>query len=272
MAFKVILLPTFLSYCSNSILVFVQFVLLVASLACASAGYVPSDPHSHLSYAPATSYSTITKHAVPALTKTIVQEPQLYHGNGYGYGYAQAAPSVVVSKPLAISSPLPVSYGAAHGIYQAPALVKNVEYSKPLSYAPVAKTIIAEPAYGKALLAEPVYAKTIVQEPIYNKQVYGQPIYGGKTLIAEPVYGKTLVAEPVYGKTIIAEPTYAKTIVSEPIYNKNVYAEPIYGAKTLIAEPVYGKSIIAQPAPIYGEKVLSYAPKLAYGGISAHGW
>ncbi|XP_049543649.1 uncharacterized protein LOC125956122 [Anopheles darlingi] len=237
-----------------------KFVLMVASLAYASAGYIPSDPHAHLSYAPATSYSTVTKHGVPALTKTIVQEPQLYHG--YGHGYAQAAPSVVVSKPLAISSPLPVSYGAAHGLYQAPALVNNIEYSKPLSYAPVAKTIIAEPAYGKALIAEPVYAKTIVSEPIYNKQVYGQPIYGEKTLIAEPVYGKTLIAEP----------TYAKTIVSKPIYNKNVYAEPIYGAKTLIAEPVYGKSIIAQPAPIYGEKVLSYAPKLAYGGISAHGW
>ncbi|XP_049543646.1 uncharacterized protein LOC125956121 isoform X2 [Anopheles darlingi] len=237
-----------------------KFVLLVASLACASAGYIPSDPHLHLSYAPATSYSTVTKHGVPAVTKTIVQEPQLYHG--YGHGYAHAAPSVVVSKPLAISSPLPVSYGAAHGIYQAPALVNNIEYSKPLSYAPVAKTILAEPAYGKALIAEPVYAKTIVSEPIYNKQVYGQPIYGEKTLIAEPVYGKTLIAEP----------TYAKTIVSEPIYNKNVYAEPIYGAKTLIAEPVYGKSIIAQPAPIYGEKVLSYAPKLAYDGISAHGW
>uniref|UniRef100_A0A182U1M6 Uncharacterized protein n=1 Tax=Anopheles melas TaxID=34690 RepID=A0A182U1M6_9DIPT len=61
------------------------------------------------------------------------------------------------------------------------------------------------------------------------------------------------------------------TIVSEPIYTKNVFAEPIYPAKTLIAEPVYGKSILAQPAPIYGGKVQSYGPQVAYGGYGAHG-
>ncbi|XP_035901606.1 adhesive plaque matrix protein-like [Anopheles stephensi] len=210
-----------------------KFYLIVASLACVSAGYIPND---HLSYAPALSYSNVIKHQAPVLSKTILQEPQLYHG------YAQAAPSIVVSKPLALTNPLPtLSYAAPHSLYQAPALVKNIEYSKPLSYGPIAKTIIAEPTYGK-------------------------------TIIAEPTYGKTIIAEPSYGKTIIAEPTYAKTIVSEPIYTKNVYAEPIYSAKPLIAEPVYGKSIIAQPAPIYGGKVLSYAPNLAYGGISAHGW
>ncbi|XP_035901598.1 adhesive plaque matrix protein-like isoform X2 [Anopheles stephensi] len=200
-----------------------KFVLIVASLACVSAGYIPND---HLSYAPAVSYSNVIKHQAPVLSKTILQEPQLYHG------YAQAAPSIVVSKPLALTNPLPtLSYAAPHSLYQAPALVKNIEYSKPLSYGPIAKTIIAEPTYGK-----------------------------------------TIIAEPTYGKTIIAEPTYAKTIVSEPIYTKNVYAEPIYPAKPLIAEPVYGKSIIAEPAPIYGGKVLSYAPNLAYGGISAHDW
>ncbi|EDO64438.1 AGAP010906-PA [Anopheles gambiae str. PEST] len=193
-----------------------KFVLIVASLACVSAGYIPSD-HSHLSYgvAPAVSYSNVIKNVapVPVLSKTILPEPQLYHG------YAQTVPSVVVSKPLALTNPLPVSYAAPHSLYQAPAL----EYTKPLSYGPYAKTVIA---------AEPTYAKTV----------------------------------------IAAEPTYAKTIVSEPIYTKNVFAEPIYPAKTLIAEPVYGKSILAQPAPIYGGKVLSYVPQVAYGGYGAHGW
>ncbi|XP_001688248.2 cuticle protein-like [Anopheles gambiae] len=193
-----------------------KFVLIVASLACVSAGYIPSD-HSHLSYgvAPAVSYSNVIKNVapVPVLSKTILPEPQLYHG------YAQTAPSVVVSKPLALTNPLPVSYAAPHSLYQAPAL----EYTKPLSYGPYAKTVIA---------AEPTYAKTV----------------------------------------IAAEPTYAKTIVSEPIYTKNVFAEPIYPAKTLIAEPVYGKSILAQSAPIYGGKVLSYGPQVAYGGYGAHGW
>ena len=139
------------------------------------------------------SYSNVIKNVapVPVLSKTILPEPQLYHG------YAQTAPSVVVSKPLALTNPLPVSYAAPHSLYQAPAL----EYTKPLSYGP-----------------------------------------------------------------------YAKTIVSEPIYTKNVFAEPIYPAKTLIAEPVYGKSILAQPAPIYGGKVLSYGPQVAYGGYGAHGW
>ncbi|XP_041784602.1 uncharacterized protein LOC121600240 [Anopheles merus] len=193
-----------------------KFVLIVASLACVSAGYIPSD-HSHLSYgvAPAVSYSNVIKNVapVPVLSKTILPEPQLYQG------YAQTAPSVVVSKPLALTNPLPVSYTAPHSLYQAPAL----EYTKPLSYGPYAKTVIA---------AEPTYAKTV----------------------------------------IAAEPAYAKTIVSEPIYTKNVFAEPIYPAKALIAEPVYGKSILAQPAPIYGGKVLSYGPQLAYGGYGAHGW
>ncbi|XP_041784603.1 cuticle protein-like isoform X3 [Anopheles merus] len=193
-----------------------KFVLIVASLACVSAGYIPSD-HSHLSYgvAPAVSYSNVIKNVapVPVLSKTILPEPQLYHG------YAQIAPSVVVRKPLALTNPLPVSYAVPHSVYQAPAL----EYTKPLSYGPYAKTVIA---------AEPTYAKTV----------------------------------------IAAEPAYAKTIVSEPIYTKNVFAEPIYPAKTLIAEPVYGKSILAQPAPIYGGKVLSYGPQVAYGGYGAHGW
>uniref|UniRef100_A0AAG5DRD6 Uncharacterized protein n=1 Tax=Anopheles atroparvus TaxID=41427 RepID=A0AAG5DRD6_ANOAO len=196
-----------------------KFVLLVASLACASAGYIPTD-NSHLSYAPALSY----KNVAPVLSKTIVQEPQLYHG------YTPAAPSVVVSKPLALTETLPVSYSAPHSLYQAPAFVKNLEYApKPLSYAPYTKTFFGEPSYAK-------------------------------TIIAEPSYGKTIVAEPSYGKTIIAEPTYGKTFVSEPFYTKNVYAEPIYPAKTLIAEPVYGKNILAQSTPIYGGKVLSYAP------------
>uniref|UniRef100_A0A1S4H590 Uncharacterized protein n=1 Tax=Anopheles gambiae TaxID=7165 RepID=A0A1S4H590_ANOGA len=226
-----------------------KFVLIVASLACVSAGYIPSD-HSHLSYgvAPAVSYSNVIKNVapVPVLSKTILPEPQLYHG------YAQTAPSVVVSKPLALTNPLPVSYAAPHSLYQAPAL----EYTKPLSYGPYAKTVIAaEPTYAKTLIAaEPTYAKTVIA--------------------AEPAYAKTVIsAEPTYAKTVIAaEPTYAKTIVSGPIYTKNVFAKPIYPAKTLIAEPVYGKSILAQPAPIYGGKVLSYGPQVAYGGYGAHGW
>ncbi|XP_049294244.1 adhesive plaque matrix protein-like [Anopheles funestus] len=213
-----------------------KFVLIVASLACVSAGYIPNDA-SHLSYAPAAvRYSNVVKHVAPVVSKTILQEPQLYHG------YAQAAPSIVLSKPLALTNPLPtLSYAAPQALYQAPALVKNIEYSKPLSYGPIAKTVIAEPAFTK-------------------------------TIIAEPTYAKTIISEPTYAKTIVSEPTYAKTIVSEPIYTNNVFAEPIYPAKALIAEPVYGKSIIAQPAPFYGGKVLSYGQNLAYGDISAHGW
>ncbi|KFB47286.1 AGAP010904-PA-like protein [Anopheles sinensis] len=239
-----------------------KFVLLVASIACARAGYIPKDH----SYSSSLSYSTIHKNVAPVVSKTIIQEPQLYHG------YAQGAPSVVVSKPLALTEALPVSYSAPQSIYQAPAYVKNFEYApKPLSYAPIGKTIIAEPSYGKTIIAEPTYGKTIIAEPSYGKTIIAEPSYG-KTIIAEPSYGKTIIAEPSYGKTIIAEPAYAKTIVSEPIYTKNVYAEPIYQSKSLIAEPVYGKSILAQSAPIYGGKVLSYAPNVAYGGIASHGW
>ncbi|XP_052891257.1 adhesive plaque matrix protein-like [Anopheles moucheti] len=232
-----------------------KFVLIVASLACVSAGYIPSDA-SHLSYAPsAVSYSNIVKHGAPVVSKTILPEPQLYHG------YAQAAPSIVISKPLALTNPLPtLGYAAPHSLYQAPALVKNIEYSKPLSYGPIAKTLIAEPTYAKTLIAEPAYTKTLIAEPAYTK-----------SLIAEPAYTKSLIAEPAYAKTLIAEPAYTKTIVSEPIYTKNVFAEPIYPGKALIAEPVYGKSIIAQPAPIYGGKVLSYGQNLGYGGIYGHG-
>ncbi|XP_058123460.1 adhesive plaque matrix protein-like [Anopheles ziemanni] len=208
-----------------------KFVLLMASIACASAGYIPTDH----SYGSSLSYSTIHKNVAPVVSKTIIQEPQLYH-----------APSVVVSKPLALTEALPVSYNAPQSLYQAPAYVKNFEYApKQLFYAPIGKTFLGEPSYGKTFFAEPTY---------------------GKTIIAEPTYGKTIIAEPSYGKTIIAEPVYAKTIVSEPSYTKNVYAEPIYQSKSLIAEPVYGKSILAQSAPIYGGKVLSY------GGIASHGW
>nr|XP_049464360.1 cuticle protein-like [Anopheles coluzzii] len=178
-----------------------KFVLIVASLACVSAGYIPSD-HSHLSYgvAPAVSYSNVIKNVapVPVLSKTILPEPQLYHG------YAQTAPSVVVSKPLALTNTLPVSYAAPHSLYQAPAL----EYTKPLSYGPYAKTVIAaEPTYAKTVIAaEPTYAKTIVSEPIYTKNVFAEPIYPAKTLIAEPVYGKSILAQPapIYGGKVLS--------------------------------------------------------------------
>uniref|UniRef100_A0A182PVJ4 Uncharacterized protein n=1 Tax=Anopheles epiroticus TaxID=199890 RepID=A0A182PVJ4_9DIPT len=109
---------------------------------------------------------------------------------------------------------------ASKSLYQAPALVKSIEYSKPLSYGPIAKTVIAaEPAYAKTVIAaEPTYAKTIVSEPIYTKNVYAEPIYPAKTLIAEPVYGKSILAQPA--------PIYGGKVVS---YGSN-YAYGGYGA------------------------------------------
>uniref|UniRef100_A0A182QIC6 Uncharacterized protein n=1 Tax=Anopheles farauti TaxID=69004 RepID=A0A182QIC6_9DIPT len=221
-----------------------KIVVLFATLACASAGYVEPEHHqlsyaaapvAHYSSAPAVSYSSITRQDTPKLAvakhvayaepavhyaapltktyavhepalKTVVAQPaytKTVYAQEPAHVYAHAAP-VVAAKT--------VSYAAPQVHYQAP-LLKNVEYTKTLAYAPVAKTFVSEPAYTKHVVAEPTYTKTLLAQPAYTKTAY----------VSQPTYTKTLVAEH--------QPLYHH---STPVY---AHAAPVVAAKTLSYEP-----------------------------------
>uniref|UniRef100_A0A182YRG3 Uncharacterized protein n=1 Tax=Anopheles stephensi TaxID=30069 RepID=A0A182YRG3_ANOST len=263
-----------------------KIVVLFATLACASAGYVQPE-HQHLSYAaapvahyssaPAVSYSSITRHETPKLAvakqvayaepavhyaapltktyavhepalKTVVSQPaytKTVYAQEPAHVYAHAAPvvaaktvsyaapqvhyshatPVVAAKTVSYAEPQvhyahaapvvaakTVSYAAPQVHYQAP-LLKNVEYTKTLAYAPVAKHYVSEPTYTKHVVAEPTYTKTLLAEPAYTKTTY----------VSQPTYTKTLVAEP--------QPLYQH---SSPVY---AHAAPVVAAKTLSYAP-----------------------------------
>ncbi|XP_035794224.1 mucin-5AC-like [Anopheles albimanus] len=166
-----------------------------------------AEPSVHYAAAPALT-KTYAVHE-PAL-KTVVAQPAytktIYAQQPAAHVYAHSAP-VVAAKT--------VTYAAPQVHYQAPALVKNVEYSKTLAYAPVAKTYVSQPTYTKTIVSEPAYTKTVIAQP-------------------QPTYTKTIVSEPAYTKTLIAQP--------QPLYHHSspVYAQaaPVVAAKTLTyAEP-----------------------------------
>uniref|UniRef100_A0A182TBV7 Uncharacterized protein n=1 Tax=Anopheles maculatus TaxID=74869 RepID=A0A182TBV7_9DIPT len=242
-----------------------KIVVLFATLACASAGYVQPE-HQHLSYAaepvahyssaPAVSYSSITRHETPKLAvakqvayaepavhyaapltktyavhepalKTVVAQPaytKTVYAQEPAHVYAHAAP-VVAAKTVSYAAPQvhyahaapvvaakTVSYAAPQVHYQAP-LLKNVEYTKTLAYAPVEKHYVSEPTYTKHVVAEPTYTKTLLAQPAYTKTTY----------VSQPTYTKTLVAEP--------QPLYQH---SSPVY---AHAAPVVAAKTLSYAP-----------------------------------
>ncbi|XP_058831385.1 adhesive plaque matrix protein-like [Topomyia yanbarensis] len=268
-----------------------KMVVLFASLAYASAGYVEADPHHTYSSAPAVSYSSITHHAPSvAVAKTVsYAEPAVHYTAPIAKSYAVHEPSLlktVVAQPTytktlvqqptytktLVSEPTyahsaPV-YAAKTVAYQAPIaysapVVKNVEY------APVAKTFVSHPAYTKAIVAEPAYAKSYVSEPAYTKAYVSEPTYA-KTYVSEPTYAKAYVSEPAYAKSYVSEPTYTKTLVQQPVYAKTLVQQPVY-SKTLVQQP----AIYAQSAPVVATKTLSYSPAaqvahVSYEDNSAH--
>uniref|UniRef100_A0A182PU23 Uncharacterized protein n=1 Tax=Anopheles epiroticus TaxID=199890 RepID=A0A182PU23_9DIPT len=211
-----------------------KIVVLFATLACASAGYVEPEHHqlsyaaapvAHYSSAPAVSYSSITRHETPKLAvakQVTYAEPAVHYAAPLAKTYAVHEPALktVVAQPAytktvyaqepahvyAHAAPVvaakTVSYAAPQVHYQAaPALVKNVEYTKTLAYAPVTKTLVSEPTYTKTLVAH---------QPAYTKYV------------SQPTYTKTLVAEH--------QPLYQH----QPVY---AHAAPVVAAKTLSYEP-----------------------------------
>uniref|UniRef100_A0A182RW17 Uncharacterized protein n=1 Tax=Anopheles funestus TaxID=62324 RepID=A0A182RW17_ANOFN len=213
-----------------------KIVVLFATLACASAGYVEPEHHqlsyaaapvAHYSSAPAVSYSSITRQDTPklAVAKHVAYaEPAVHYAAPLTKTYAVHEPALktVVAQPAytktvyaqepahvyAHAAPVvaakTVSYAAPQVHYQAP-------YTKTLTYAPVTKTLVHEPTYTKHVVAEPTYTKTLLAQPAYTKYV------------SQPTYTKTLVAEP--------QPLYHH---SSPVY---AHAAPVVAAKTLSYEP-----------------------------------
>ncbi|XP_058465130.1 larval/pupal cuticle protein H1C-like [Malaya genurostris] len=238
-----------------------KMVVLFASLAYASAGFIEADPHHSYSSAPAVSYSSITHHA----------------------------PSVAVAKTLAYAEPA-VQYAApitkSYAV-QEPSLLKTI-----VAQPTYTKTLVQQPTYAKTLVSEPVYAhsapvyaaKTVAyQAPIaYSSPIVKKLEYApvAKTYVSHPAYTKAIVAEPSYAKTYVSEPAYAKAYVSEPAYTKAYISEPTY-AKTLVQQPIYSKTLVQQPAiyaqsaPVLATKSLSYSPAaqvahVSYEDNSAH--
>ncbi|XP_055618960.1 cuticle protein-like [Toxorhynchites rutilus septentrionalis] len=156
-----------------------KIFVMFTTLACVSAGYLESDQHyaplAHYSSAPAVSYSSVTHHASPKLavakTYAAYAEPAVQYAAPITKSYAVHQPSVlrtIVAEPA-------YSYDhAAPLVYS-----QSLGYPKTLSYAPLAKTIVAQPAYTKVVAVEPTYARTIVPEAGYG---HAAPILAAKGL------------------------------------------------------------------------------------------
>ncbi|XP_058053721.1 cuticle protein 16.5-like [Anopheles bellator] len=188
-----------------------KIVVLFATLALASAGYLEPEHHHQVSYgaapvahyssAPAVSYSSITRHDSPAkvaVAKTVAYaEPSVHYAAPLTKTYSVHEPTLktVVAQPApvyahtVVAQPAPVyahaaktlAYAAPQVHYQAPALVKNVEYSKTLAYAP---QYVSQPTYTKHLVAEPQPLYHHHSAPVY---AHGAPVVATKTLgYAEP--------------------------------------------------------------------------------------
>ncbi|XP_055622177.1 cuticle protein-like [Toxorhynchites rutilus septentrionalis] len=152
---------------------------LFTALSCVSAGYLEADQHfaplAHYSSAPAVSYSSVTHHASPRLavakTYAAYAEPAVQYAAPITKSYAVHQPSVlrtIVAEPA-------YSYDhAAPLVYS-----QSLGYPKTLSYAPLAKTIVAQPAYTKVVAVEPTYAKSLISEPVYANSA---PILAAKGL------------------------------------------------------------------------------------------
>ncbi|XP_055629248.1 adhesive plaque matrix protein-like [Toxorhynchites rutilus septentrionalis] len=196
---------------------------------------------------PAVHYTVPQSYAVhePSVLKTVVAQPTYTYGHAAPLAYSAPAKTLAyapVAKTI-VAQPAYTNVYATQPAYtktlvqqpsyaytQAAPLVKNLEYTNTLSYAPLAKTIVSQPAYTKVYNAEPAYTKTIVAQPAYS---YAQaaPIVKNlqystglsyaplaKTIVAQPSYSKVYAAQPTYAQTVVAQPSYAKTLVSEPIY------------------------------------------------------
>uniref|UniRef100_A0AAG5DQW9 Uncharacterized protein n=1 Tax=Anopheles atroparvus TaxID=41427 RepID=A0AAG5DQW9_ANOAO len=245
-----------------------KIVVLFATLACASAGYVEPE-HQHLSYAaaPVAHYSS-----APAVS--------------YSSFTRQDSPKLAVAKTLSYAEP-------------------SVHYAAPLAKAyavhePALKTVVAQPAYTKTVVAQPAYTKTVYAQEPAHVYAHAAPVVAAKTvsyaapqvhyqapqvhyqapLLKNVEYTKTLVHEPTYTKTAyVSQPTYTKTAyVSQPTYTKTAYVQQPTYTKTLVAEhqPLYHSSpVYAHSAPVVAAKTLSYEPAghvshVSYADNSAH--
>uniref|UniRef100_A0A182JHQ7 Uncharacterized protein n=1 Tax=Anopheles atroparvus TaxID=41427 RepID=A0A182JHQ7_ANOAO len=133
-----------------------KIVVLFATLACASAGYVEPE-HQHLSYAaaPVAHYSS-----APAVS--------------YSSFTRQDSPKLAVAKTLSYAEP-------------------SVHYAAPLAKAyAVHEPALKTPTYTKtAYVQQPTYTKTLVAEhqPLYHSSpvyAHSAPVVAAKTLSYEP--------------------------------------------------------------------------------------
>lgn len=231
---------------------FLQIVVLFATLACASAGYV-QPAHEHLSYeaAPVAHYSS-----APAVS--------------YSSFTRQDSPKLAVAKTLSYAEP-------------------SVHYAAPLTktyavHEPALKTVVAQPAYTKTVYTqEPAHVYAHAAPVVAAKTVsYAAPqVHYQAPLLKNVEYTKTLAyAQPTYTKHVVAEPAYTKTAyVSQPTYTKTAYVQQPTYTKTLVAEhqPLYHQStpVYAHAAPVVAAKTLSYEPAghvshVSYADNSAH--
>ncbi|EAL41469.2 AGAP010902-PA [Anopheles gambiae str. PEST] len=233
-----------------------KIVVLFATLACASAGYVEPEHH-HLSYAaapvahyssaPAVSYSSITRHETPkvAVAKQVTYaEPAVHYAAPLTKTYAVHEPALktVVAQP-AYTKTVYAQEPAHVYAHAAPVVAaKTVSYAAPQVHYQAAPQVHYQAA--PALVKNVEYTKTLAYAPVT------------KTLVSEPTYTKHVVAEPTYTKTLLAQPAYTK-YVSQPTYTKTLVAEhqPLYH---------HQPAVYAHAAPVVAAKTVSYAAPAAH--------
>ncbi|XP_062557981.1 cuticle protein-like [Armigeres subalbatus] len=93
--------------------------------------------------------------------------------------------------------------------------------AQPLLAAPVAKTIISQPALSKTIISQPALSKTIISQPAISSY-------------ASPLVSRSIISQPALAS--IASPLAARTILSQPAIS--AYASPL-AAKTILSQPAY---------------------------------
>uniref|UniRef100_A0A182IL94 Uncharacterized protein n=2 Tax=Anopheles atroparvus TaxID=41427 RepID=A0A182IL94_ANOAO len=211
-----------------------KIVVLFATLACASAGYVEPE-HQHLSYAaapvahyssaPAVSYSSFTRQDSPklAVAKTLsYAEPSVHYAAPLAKAYAVHEPAlktiVVLFATLACASAGYVEPEHQHLSYAA-APVAHYSSAPAVSYSSFTRQDSPKLAVAKTLS----YAEPSVH--------YAAPLAKAYA-VHEPAL-KTVVAQPAYTKTVVAQPAYTKTVYAQEPAHVYAHAAPVVAAKTV---------------------------------------
>ncbi|XP_055626224.1 larval/pupal cuticle protein H1C-like [Toxorhynchites rutilus septentrionalis] len=255
-----------------------KFVVFVASLAFASAGYLEA-PVAHYSSAPSVSYSTISQPA--PLAKTVAYAaPAAYASYAHAAPLAYAAP---ITKTLSYSAP---AVGATHEstIRSHDATVSHYSKAVDTPYSSVRKSDIRvtneAPKLALASYAHAPAIATYSHAPVVAKQVsYAAPALTTYSHSAPVALTKQVsYAAPAVATYAHAAPAIASYSHAAPAIASYSHAAPAYTSYAHAAPAIATYAHAAPAIAAHSTKTLTYSPAVevahvSYDGSHAHyGW